>query len=440
MKTLTIKLSKHILSREEGDHILLYNYKNDAVLKISPELHQTFLAGEIQDTDDFRTALKILYKNGMLDDKSKNGEFQNEITSAVGTLSNLFDLKSLYNPFTVLWAITSSCNLKCIYCFPDVQSVQPTFISLPMEKLNRIADQLVEAKIFQLTITGGEAFLEKNIWKIIEKIRKNNIKVVVVSNGTTINKEIVQKVKQFEVIVAVSLDAYNEEINAKTRGKAVFKKIIDGINQLKNANIQVVVLITLTRFNFPYLKELIALVHEKLGIMHVTLQDLKHFGTKADYENLRLTIDQEKALYDQVSHLRQKYPKLFFNVTELFIFPREEYKKVKNDKIMQCPAGNNMAYIDFYGDMYPCTNLPMMKLGNVVFGKGITELWRNSKIMRRLRLLKEESLCHISGCDGCSFHDYCDGGCRGDAILSGNGLYGRASRCPKSLGVDHITL
>jgi radical SAM protein with 4Fe4S-binding SPASM domain len=432
MQKLNINLSKDILVREEGDHILFYHCKNDAVLKISRETYQQLLRGEVPDTKEFRGAIKTLGESGMLDGESNVSQFYPQ--GASSAVPNLFGLKSLYNPFIVLWAITSACNLKCIYCFPDVKSVQPDFISLPFEALSKIVDQLIEAKVFQLTITGGEAFLNPDIWRVVEKARKNNIKVIIISNGTTITDEIIGKLKKFEIIVGVSLDAPDEEINSKTRGKGVFDKTVAGIRVLKKARIQVVVLVTLTRFNFPYLDNVIQLIHEELGVMHVTLQDLKHFGTKNDYENLRLTMAQEKTLYDSVSQIRQKYSKLFFNVTELFMFPCDDYKKQKNGKIMECPAGHNMVYIDFYGDMYPCTSLSTMKLGNVIKDGGITELWRNSAAIQRLRLLKDKSVSCISGCKECSLSKYCDGGCRGDAIYSGNGLYGRASRCPKLMG------
>lgn len=37
----------------------------------------------------------------------------------------------------------------------------------------------------------------------------------------------------------------------------------------------------------------------------------------------------------------------------------------------------------------------------------------------------------------CLWIEYCDGGCRGDALFYNNNLYGLASRCPKNM-VDKL--
>lgn len=433
MNDLRIKLSDKLVIREEDEGILLFHAINNAVIKLAPSLFKEVKAGKLPDTQDYRKVIDILQKNDMLvTKKSDVGDFVSA-TQEKDLFSNMFQLRSLKNPFNILWAITSRCNLKCMYCFPDVQSASFSCKSFPPESLDNITNQLIDAKVFQVTLTGGEALLEKNVWHVVKKLRQHNIKLFIISNGTTITDEAIESFKKYNMFVGVSFDASNEEVNAITRGAGVFAKSLQGIRALKAAGIPTVVLITLNRFNFPHLEEHVKFIYEELGIRHFTIQDLRPFGTKKNYDDVRLTQEQEAQLYELTENLQSSYQDAHFNLTELFILPHACSSVERNGKIMQCPAGYNTAYIDFYGDMYPCTHLPTMKLGNVLQDGTITELWRDSNAIKRLRGLQEQSIKKIPGCVDCSLSKYCNGGCRGDALFYNNDLYGLPSRCPKEL-------
>lgn|GEM_PF-1895191 len=434
MSIINASLAKHVLVRQEGDDYFLFNRRNDGLIKVSNSILTSLTSGQLQDTETNRQITTFLSQNNMLESAIEQVAAKPEISKERRLYSPLMWVHSALNPINLLWAITTRCNMKCSYCFPDVNSIQPTFITLGAEKLNQIADQIIDAKILQVAISGGEALLEKYVWDIIEKLYKNNVKVGINTNGTTITEKVIQKLKKYEVRVGISIDAPTEEINAITRGERFFSKTVKGIKALIKANVPTSALVTISRYNFPCLEEHIDFIHKELGIQGIVLQDLRSFGTKETYDNTRLTPEQESNLYPVVEKIVNKYPKLNFNFTELFIFPHEKFKSEKNGKIMQCPAGYNLAYIDYYADMYPCTQLQMMKLGNVLKDGSITDLWQNSKMIKRLRELKEEPLENISGCIGCSKKKHCYGGCRGDAVFNGQGMYGLASRCPKLLG------
>jgi radical SAM protein with 4Fe4S-binding SPASM domain len=120
---------------------------------------------------------------------------------------------------------------------------------------------------------------------------------------------------------------------------------------------------------------------------------------------------------------------MIINTTELMIF----HKPHVNGLIMQCPAGDNFAYIDFYGDLYPCTSLPSFKLGNLLTDSSVKELWQNSKPIKLLRNIKKTPLDNIPICHSCTNKSSCDGGCRGDALFYTDDLFGIPPRCPMEL-------
>ncbi|MGD9152209.1 MAG: radical SAM protein [Gammaproteobacteria bacterium] len=439
MDNLKTKLADYILLREEGQNIILFNQYNDATVKITADLYKKIKKGYLKDTEENKKIIYILHQNRLLDwEQSYTSTSEKPQQSQQRTFySPIMRLRSEINPINVLWAITSKCNLRCLYCFPDVKNVQQAFISLSLEEIDQITDQIIQSQALQVFISGGEPLLEaEKVWRIIEKLYKHNVKSGVLNNGTMINAGIIEKLKSYNTIVGISLDAHNEEINSITRGKGAFDKTVKGVKLLKQADIRTSVLITLSKYNFDSLEAHIKFLCDDMGINSIVIQDLRPFGSKIDYDKARLTMTQENKLYDKVMKITNRYSNVDFNLTELFLFPHSKYKTKKSGKIMQCPAGYNFAYIDFYGDMYPCTQLPTMKLGNVLQDGTITELWRSSKNMQKLRTLKTESICKIDGCADCSLNEFCDGGCRGEAVFSGRGLYGSASRCPKVMGID----
>lgn len=427
MSYISVNFSSELLIRHEDSVVYLFNRNNNAVLRISECLYDKLTLNRLEDNKSGRKIVDLLVSNGMLDVRTnKSG-----INNSSGKFETLFQLKSNKNPFNVLWAITSKCNLRCIYCFPDVKSVSPSFISLKWKDLDKIASQLIEARVFQVTLTGGEAFLEENLWKIVDKLYRHNIKILIISNGTVITDEIVEKLKRYNLLVGVSLDAPNEEINSITRGKNNFKRTVNGIKKLVKAKVQTIVLVTLNRFNFGVLQEHVKYIRDELNIKHITLQDLRPFGSKIDYDNMRLDRVQEKNLSAAVKSIQHLYQDIYFNLSELFLFPDSCSGQKKSGNLMQCPAGYNVGYIDFYGDMYPCTNLPTMKLGNLLDDGTVTQLWQNSDVINQLRRLKAKSIKFLPECNDCKLIDCCDGGCRGDALFYSKNLYGQASRCPK---------
>ena len=294
--------------------------------------------------------------------------------------------------------------------------------------MKKIADKIIEAKTLKITLTGGECLLLKDLWDIIKKLKDAGITVAILTNGISIPKEALQKIKKYELFVGISLDGPTEDINSLTRGLFAFEKTINTLTNLLENFIPTTVMVTVTRHNFSELEKLTELL-SKMGVLAITLQDLRPFATKEEYDKLRLTAVQERNLKDILNRLITNFPKIFFSTSELMIFDKQNV----NGKMMQCPAGDNFAYIDFYGDLFPCTSLPTFKLGNLLGNYNISELWQNSVSIKILRDIKKLPIENLPECKSCQNKCICDGGCRGDALFYNDNLFGSPSRCPKVL-------
>lgn len=68
--------------------------------------------------------------------------------------ANLVPKGGFSAPLYVMWELTSGCPNKCIYCYNDSHNRRTQELS--SKKKMEIANQLIEAGIFQVCLTGGE--------------------------------------------------------------------------------------------------------------------------------------------------------------------------------------------------------------------------------------------------------------------------------------------
>jgi radical SAM protein with 4Fe4S-binding SPASM domain len=424
-----MNLRSTIIVRKEADRCLLYNGDNGALIDLSTLTYGSLFTRHCPPDPGLHELCDWLRTSGFLDVDSE----QPRKIESVGTepvSDGFYDLRSQLNPYNVLWALTPRCNLRCVYCFPDAYSFSKTADEPSRNALLSIAEQIIEAKVFKVTLTGGEAILSPFIWDIIERLRCAGLTVAVLTNGSPVNDQVVARLKGYGVCVGVSLDGPTDQVTRLTRGRGAFRRSVLAIMKLVNNSVPVSVLVVVTTYNFNSLREHVSFVRN-LGADAIILQDLRPFGTREIYNRTRLTATQENGLRQLFDQLRSDNPGFRIDPSELFICS----KKHSGDTVMPCPAGDNFVYIDFLGDVYPCTSLPSFKMGNVFAGESLTWLWRYSEAIHALRKIKEMRVEELPGCASCDNLSHCEGGCRGDALFHRGDLFGRPSRCPQEIGL-----
>lgn len=84
------------------------------------------------------------------------------------------------------WAITGKCNLRCKHCF--VSAPDAKFGELSHEECLKIVDNLAEAGIQRLILTGGEPLLRSDFFELIDYIINKGIVIsTIATNGLLVN-------------------------------------------------------------------------------------------------------------------------------------------------------------------------------------------------------------------------------------------------------------
>ena len=115
---------------------------------------------------------------------------------------------------------TSNCNYKCPYCFVGQHDLNTKADSdLTLEKIKAL---LVEARASGakvLVVPGrGEPFLDKNFWSVVEYATSLEYWIVVYTNGSRLDVEKIQQIKQLPISLYLKVDSFDKAIYEKMVG------------------------------------------------------------------------------------------------------------------------------------------------------------------------------------------------------------------------------
>ena len=99
------------------------------------------------------------------------------------------------SPVSVMIELSTLCNLRCEHCYiPDYYDS-----GFSTEQIFNLLDQLREMGIQNVSFTGGEVLIRKDIFEIIEYARKLYMRVFLLSNGTLLTDNIVARLQRFHI-------------------------------------------------------------------------------------------------------------------------------------------------------------------------------------------------------------------------------------------------
>jgi|GEM_PF-3370692 len=116
-------------------------------------------------------------------------------------------------------SITNLCNLKCKHCGAYVNN-KINNTDLKKEIFYKIFNDLNKHECRFIIFSGGEPFVRKDFIDILQHLDILGIKYCILSNGTLITEEIVDKLTTLSnlAFVRISIDFFNFEVFSKWRG------------------------------------------------------------------------------------------------------------------------------------------------------------------------------------------------------------------------------
>ncbi len=124
----------------------------------------------------------------------------------------------------------SACNCRCVMC--DIWKDNKNLKQLTEADLTDLLSSLKKLGTQQVVMSGGEALLNTNFFKLCEILKKQNIKVSLLTTGLSIKQNADQLLKWVDDMV-VSLDGDEAMHDAIRNIPNAFKKLKEGVEYIK---------------------------------------------------------------------------------------------------------------------------------------------------------------------------------------------------------------
>jgi len=153
----------------------------------------------------------------------------------------------------ILWAVTGRCNLKCRYCYMSAPSRQQAKLSFL--DITRLVNQLVEANVTSVSLTGGEPFLREDLLDIIRLLASKKIRLLdIYTNGTLISDSMLKELSTLKVqpMFRISFDGCGtHDLMRGTQG--IEGVVLNAIRRIRKAGFDVTVATSLDKTNIDSL-------------------------------------------------------------------------------------------------------------------------------------------------------------------------------------------
>jgi radical SAM protein with 4Fe4S-binding SPASM domain len=271
---------------------------------------------------------------------------------------------------------------------------------------NAIVKLQNEVEIENIGLSGGEPTLREDLPEILSFLKERDISAIVVTNGTLLTDELVNKIAD-KSLFEITLLSYRREIHDKLAGReGAWDEAVKGMARIKRAGGTFIAVFVATKLNYMDLQTTIdlAIALGAKGLMYNRLNISAHNSHYA--EELLPTPEMIQENLDSLENLGKEYglPIAVSVVVEPCVVDIEKYQHVQ---ICWCPLGGEESYftIDPVGNIRICNHSPVI-LGNIRRDSFI-DIYNNHPQVRAIQSLPDE-------CQNCNskFKELCCGGCK----------------------------
>jgi AdoMet-dependent heme synthase len=317
-------------------------------------------------------------------------------------------------PLSVHFDITYRCNERCVHCYLDHDDLG----EMTTAEIEDVLDQLADAGVFFLALSGGEVLMRRDFFDIVEHARRRLFNVKIKTNGVMIREPEARRLRQLGVEqVQISVYSHRPEVHdGITKLPGSLRRTIEAIRFLKLQGLKVSMANVLMTANLFDNQGVMSLAKD-LGVSY-TLDPT--ITPKIDGNTAVL------ALRAPAAELRRVFrnEELVGNVAEFCAPPAAPDEDVMDG--YPCSAGHTSCYISPYGDVFPCVQFPLPS-GNLRREKFV-EIWQHSSALKEVRSIRARDL---TTCSTCSHVGSCSR-CPGLAYMEGNMRGPSSADCEKS--------
>ncbi len=170
----------------------------------------------------------------------------------------------------VVWNVCRHCNMTCPHCYVAA-GAKPSPGDLDTHEAFRVIDDLAEARVTSLIVSGGEPLLRADVFELMAHARARGLSVQLSTNGVLIDEQVAAKLAAIGVsYVGVSIDG-PRELNDTYRGlPGGYDKAVRALEHLRGHGLRTGLRTTLTRRNVEELAAMLELACQRADRFYVS--------------------------------------------------------------------------------------------------------------------------------------------------------------------------
>lgn len=436
----------------------MYDVNTNSIMEIPREIYEYLKNIENNDVDEYKlfsklqkkhqNGIKYFKEQGLLGSVRENVKYEHIETSR---LTDIYD----GNLKNMTLQVTQNCNLRCKYCiysgsyYNRIHNNKRMKIESAFKALDFLKEHSRNTKKITIGFYGGEPLLEFDLIKKCVEYAKQlfygkNVFFTVTTNGTIMNKEIIDFLIANKFHTVISLDG-SQEIQDSNRvfaddNTGSFYKVMETINVIKEINENY--LLKYIRFNavidlkndfscsndffmnYDVIKNIGAsgnFINNNSRVEEVEVNE--QYAIDSQYEIFKVYLSKCSSVLDgyESKLLETSYETILNNIHNRKILDGTKASIISPGG--QCMPGIQRFFIDVDGVFFPCErvneNAESMKIGSIDNGFDFDKV---DSILNVGKLTEKE----CRECWNFNFCVHCVSTCEEDGKLSRDK---RLSRC-----------
>lgn len=278
-------------------------------------------------------------------------------------------LFNIPTPRAVTIAVTNRCQCKCGHC--SAEDYSASCDELSFEDISQIIDESIALGICNMTFTGGEPLLRKDLESLIACVPPDKAVSKIFTNAALLDAERASSLKAAGLhAIKMSLDLPEPAEHDRLRGrKGSFEEVKRGVKYALDAGLLVGLSTYATNESVRQrtLREIAALGAE-WGVHEISVFDVIPTGRLLHSDDMLMTEDTHKKLLKLAAVLNRKYGGRPRIITQTWTNAAAGFAAY-----FGCLAGTYQFHITPNGDFTPCDFTPI-SFGNIR-SESTTDLW-----------------------------------------------------------------
>ncbi|MGZ3767726.1 MAG: radical SAM protein, partial [Mucilaginibacter sp.] len=244
----------------------------------------------------------------------------------------------------------SACNCRCVMC--DIWKDNKNLQQLTEDDVAGLLGSLMQLETKLVVMSGGEALLNQNFFRLCEILNKVGIKVSLLTTGLTIKHHAAQIIKWVNDVI-VSLDGDQQLHDAIRNIPGAFQKLKDGVQHLHqlDPNYKITARTVIHRLNFW---NWASIIHEAKSMW---VKQISFLPADVSSHAFNRQMAWEEPRQDEILLSEKELPELQNIINGLLIENREDFN---SGFIAESPEKIQHIY-DYYAAHHGLNHFPYKK-------------------------------------------------------------------------------